>query len=133
IYAFLAMKIAIKQNKPFIVEVVGDVHASLKNHGSILGKILAPIRKAQYRKIIKKSKYTIYVTEKELQKIYPSAKESYTTNISNVVINEVDKRTINRRYSKIKNFDLNKINIGLIGSYATKYKGIQNAIDLIYF
>lgn len=132
-YSNTAIKIAQQQNKPLIVEVVGDVFESLWNHGSVLGKILAPIRALQHKKSIKKSKYTIYVTEKNLQEKYPSMKNACTINASNVEVSRTSESVLHKRIEKEKERYQNNIKIGLIGSFATKYKGIHNGIDLIAF
>lgn len=131
INAHLAIKIALKNNKPFVVEVVGDVFESLWNHGSLIGKLIAPFKDLQYKKSIKKSKYTIYVTEKKLQQRYPSKKNAYTINASNVELEATPYSVLNERIKREKNKKSNILKIGLIGSFASKYKGIQNGIDLI--
>lgn len=130
-HADIAIKLAREMNKPFVVEVVGDVFQSLWNHGSLLGKLIAPYSYIKYKQTISKSNYTIYVTKEVLQKKYPSNKNAYTINASNVEIPKVDSQILKTRLLNEKARNKMSINIGLIGSYATKYKGIQNAIDLI--
>src|SRR5699024_4206453 len=130
-HAYYAMKIANKLKKPLVVEVVGDVFESLWNHGSMFGKILGPISAIKYKRIIKTSKYTIYVTEKQLQKRYPSARNAYIINASNVELEPSSKFILKRRQEREKNRPTNKLKIGLIGSYSSKYKGIHSGIDLI--
>lgn len=132
-HAYLAIKIALKWNKPLVVEVVGDIFESLWNHGSIFGKLLAPIYNLKYKRIIKLSKYTIYVTNEQLQLKYPSSKEAYTINASNVELDATSESVLLRKIKKENYRPLNKLKIGLIGSYATKYKGIHNGIDLIKY
>src|SRR5699024_3660172 len=130
-HAYLAMKIAMKLKKPIVVEVVGDSFESLWNHGSLKGKLLAPVSAIKYKRIMKQSIYTIYVTEKQLQNKYPSARNAYSINASNVELNQTPQSVLDKSIKREEMRCLQEINIGLIGSYATKYKGIQNGIDLI--
>lgn len=131
-HAQIAIKLAKKINKPLVVEVVGDIFESYWNHGSIYGKILAPLKAIQYKKSIKKSKYTIYVTKNQLQKKYPSAKNANTINASNVELEVASLSVLKNRIEREKvRSKSDIIKIGLIGSFSTKYKGIQNGIDLI--
>jgi len=131
-HAYHAIKIARKLNKPYVVEIVGDVFAALWTHGSLVGKILAPINYIKYKRIINKSSHLIYVTQDYLQEKYPPNSEANTTNASNVDISFVPKEILFNKLKEIKSLDLsNEINIGLIGSYSSKYKGIDTAIKSI--
>lgn len=132
IYAYRAIKVARKQNKPFVVEVVGDVFSSLWTHGSFLGKVLAPIYYIKYKRIIKQSSNLIYVTQSYLQEKYPYKYDANTINASNVDISFVPEEVLLNKIDRIKIMDINKeINIGLIGSYSSKYKGIDTAIKAV--
>lgn len=131
-HAYHAIKIAKKLKKPYVVEVVGDGFTSLWTHGSIFGKVLAPIIYIRNRKIIKDSSYLIYVTKYHLQKRYPHNSGALSINASNVDIEKTDKSVLLKRKTKIKNMKNNElIKIGLIGSYSSKYKGIDTAIKSI--
>src|SRR5699024_2910978 len=131
-HAYHAIKICRRLKKPYVVEVVGDVFASLWTHGSIPGKILAPINYIKYRKVIKKSPNIIYVTQNYLQEKYPHKSSANTTNVSNVDISFVPEVILESKIDRINNVDINKeVNIGLIGSYSSKYKGIDTAIKSI--
>src|SRR5699024_4200686 len=132
-HAYYAMKIAKEIKKPLVVEVVGDVFESFWNHGSVFGKILGPISAKKYKKEIKTSKYTIYVTKKHLQKEYPSARNAYTINASHVELEPSSKFILQRRQEREENRPTNKLKIGLIGSYSSKYKGIHSGVDLISY
>jgi len=132
VYAYHAIKIAQKLNKPYVVEVVGDVFSALWTHGSLIGKVLAPINYIKHRKIIKKSPNIIYVTQNYLQEKYPHRSDANTINASNVDISTVPENVLLNKIEKIKNMKSNdEINIGLIGSYSSKYKGIDTAIKAI--
>lgn|SRR5699024_8873962 len=132
IHAYHAIKIARQLNKPYVVEVVGDVFLSLWTHGHIFGKILAPVSYIKYRNVIKQSPYLIYVTEEYLQNKYPYHPNAVTINASNVDLPYVSERVLQNKITRIRDMDIeNEIKIGLIGSYASKYKGIDTAIKSI--
>lgn len=106
--------------------------AALWTHGSVFGKILAPINYFRYKRVIKKSSHLIYVTKKSLQEKYPPNSRANIINASNVDISPVPIEVLDRKVSEIKNMEKNKeVNIGLIGSYSSKYKGIDTAIKSI--
>ena len=127
VYGLYAIKIARNLNKPYVVEIVGDVFESLWNHGSIFGKILAPYFYLKYKRIIAKAPYLIYVTKDYLQKKYPHNNNAITIYASNVEIPGLSEEALNRRIQRIKKFNTTKtIKIGLIGSYASKYNGMKN-------
>lgn len=132
IHAYHAIKIAKREKKPYVIEVVGDVFASLWTHGSIIGKLLAPSTYFKYKSIINKAPYLIYVTKDNLQNKYPHNTGSLVTNISNVDIISVPEEILRKKLKKLKNLTpSSKINIGLIGSYSSKYKGIDTAIRAV--
>lgn len=125
ILGLYAIKSAKKFNKPFLVEVVGSAWDSLWNQG-ISKKIVAPVLSILYKKAIFNAPYVVYVTEKYLQKNYPTTGQSISC--SNVTLPSVS-NSINKRLEKIKNIDLkNKV---IIGTCATLnvYKGQQNVIE----
>ena len=70
ITAFLAFKL----NKKIWVEIVGNADEAMMSHGSIKGKILAPIFHKLMKYVVGKAIYTTYVTENKLQKDYPQIK-----------------------------------------------------------
>ncbi|WP_216830623.1 glycosyltransferase [Alkalihalobacterium elongatum] len=128
-HAYHAIKIATTMQKPVVVEVVGDVLTSLWTHGSVVAKLLAPIYYIKYKNVIKRATNLIYVTERTLQRRYPYNPTAITINASNVEIPVVPESILKSRKKKIKDINKGKkITIGLIGSYSSKYKGIDTAI-----
>lgn len=105
-------------NKKILLEVVGCPFDSLRTHGSVLGKILAPIEYYKLKRILAKSNYSIYVTKYFLQKRYPT--NGVSINASNVEL-------IEHGYKIDLNKDVKVIKF--IGSLKAKYKGLK---DLIY-
>lgn len=123
----MAVKYAVKYEKPYLVEVVGCTWDSLRNHGSIAGKILAPYSFIKTRKLISRSEYTIYITKQFLQSRYPSY--GRTCVCPNVNIDKVCKQIIDNRINMIDNKkEENIVVFGLIGSLDVSYKGHETVI-----
>lgn len=128
IYSYYAIDSAVKYGKPIIAEVVGCPFDSLWNH-SLKGKILSIFALLQLRKYTKKASNIIYVSQKFLQKRYPS--RGNTLACSDVEITPQKKDFLNR-INKIKKFDSHKkIIIGSCGAIDMKYKGYQYVIKAI--
>lgn len=127
----LAIKYAKKHNKPYLVEVVGCAFDALWNYGSIVGKILAPFEYLKMKKLVKDSKYTVYITKNFLQNRYPTSGKKAIC--SNVNINPVDEDVLSKRLMKIFE-EKNTLKFGLIGSLDVDYKGhetVLRALSLI--
>jgi glycosyltransferase involved in cell wall biosynthesis len=103
---------------PYGIELVGDPWDALWYHGSPLGKFRAFSSKRKVKKHMYKSHNNIYVTNRYLQKKYPSSGNSFVA--SNVVIEKVRNNYRNNKNTIKK--------IGMIGSLDTKYKGIETAL-----
>jgi glycosyltransferase involved in cell wall biosynthesis len=116
----LAISIAKKMKKPWAVEVVGHAWDSLWNYGNIQGKVYAPILTLRTRNVVKKAPLALYVTKNYLQSKYPNKGTSFAC--SDVFL----KKTINLPLEKCK--EKKKYTIGLIGSMAANYKGIDTAL-----
>ena len=67
----IAANTAHRLGKPYILEVVGDPWESLRHHSN-KGKILAPFAKERMSNVVRQAPYVIYVTDKYLQKRYPT-------------------------------------------------------------
>lgn len=114
--------------KPYLVEVVGSAWDSLW-YQNIYRKMFAPILSFLNKRAISKAPYVVYVTEKYLQKHYPTLGKSISC--SNVTLPSVaDLSTLNNRLEKLKKLDTKKI---IIGTCATLnvYKGQQDIIKAI--
>lgn len=118
-----------KDNKKIcLAEVVGCPFDSLWNH-SFKGKILAPISYLQMRIAVKKADNLIYVTEKFLQKRYPTKGNSI--GCSDVRLTQLDKNKLENRIKKISDFKNSKIIIGTASGLGVKYKGQQYVIKAL--
>ncbi|MCH5598733.1 glycosyltransferase [Niabella ginsengisoli] len=119
ILGFIAGNLAFKMNKKIWVEQVGSAKESMSTHGSLLGKISAPIAETINKKLIKKADFVTYVTQKQLQLKYPAHHNALTASISNVII----KKVIQVQDLDLSRFYEKKLKICLIGGFDVKYKG----------
>lgn len=123
----LAVAIAKKLNKPYLIELVGCPWDSLWNY-SIKGKLLAPIMYIYTKQIIKSAKFVIYVTNEFLQKRYPN--HNNNVNCSDVSLEDFDENILKQRIEKINNIG-DKIKIGTIAAVDVKYKGQEDVIKAL--
>lgn len=126
----IACDIAEELGKPYVIEVVGCTWDAFSNHGSKVGKIIAPFSFYTMRKAIARSKFTIYITKEFLQSRYPSLGK--TCICPNVRIDKVDKQILINRIKKIESkVEEDIIVFGLIGSLNVSYKGHETVIKAI--
>ena len=124
-----AVKYIKKYGKPYIVESVGCSWDSYWNHG-LLGKAVAPYMYWKTRSIIADAKYVYYVTGRFLQRRYPT--NGKTVSCSNVVIDEPQKKTLEKRLKKLESFDAGKkLVLGTAAALDTRYKGQEYVIRAI--
>lgn len=125
--SYLVIKFAIKHNKNYLVEVVGCAWDANKNHGSFVGKLLAPYSYLKMKNMVKNAPYAIYITKEFLQNRYPN--NNITTICPNVKVEEVAQHVLESRIEKINKFSLKKpVKLGLIGSLDVNYKGHKTVI-----
>lgn len=117
-----------KTRKNVLVEVVGCPWDSLWNH-SIKGKLCAPIMWYTTRRAIMNAPYVLYVTEKFLQKRYPT--KGIYTGCSDVMLPSSDISVYEERLKKIERSNHKSRIIGTIGAIDIKYKGHKDVIKAI--
>ncbi|HBX62584.1 MAG TPA: hypothetical protein DEG63_05770 [Flavobacteriaceae bacterium] len=117
----IASFVALKHHKLIWVEQVANAQEALSNHGSLLGKVTAPILHHYNQKIAKKAHFISYVTEKKLQSDYPCHPKAIQVALSDVIINKVLKPQV---IDKNRFYD-DKLKIGIIGGFDAKYKGFD--------
>lgn len=126
-----AYQICEKMNKAYVTEVVGCAWDGHWNYGHIGGKILAPFKFFTMQKLVKNSFATIYVTQYFLQNRYPT-KAGIITYASNVQIPKVEVTVRNRHMDFLKRKEpQKKLQIGIIGNLAVKYKGYDVALKAL--
>ena len=124
-----ALNIARKLDKPYLIEMVGCPWDALWNH-SLLGKLLAPFSWFGTKQLLKRAPYVIYVTNKFLQKRYPTI--GISTNCSNVMLPLLGKDMLERRLIFIKSRqNEKKIVLGTTAAVNIKYKGQQYVIEAL--
>ncbi len=126
----MAIKIAEKLNKPYMIEMTGDIHNALLQSGKIIKKLYAPILYKKILKTIKDCEYGLYVSENYLQKKYPI--KGKVCGCTDVVLEKADDCVLNKRFEKIKQLDTKKrVDLALIGFYQGVGKGVDTAIRAI--
>lgn len=125
INALLGEDAALKLGKPFLAECSGCAWESYWNH-SFKGKLIAPYMEYRARKGTRRANYVIYVTEKWLQKRYPTNGE--WTYASNVILKHVDDSCLEKRLEKIRSMEKKHIVIGTTAGL-NRMKGQQYVIE----
>jgi glycosyltransferase involved in cell wall biosynthesis len=130
VIGLIACQEAIKMKKPWAIEFVACPWDAYWNHGTITGKIIAPVMYLLNRYYVKKSSHVIYVSEEFLQDRYPA--KGVQVGCSDVNILEVSEKVLKERLSKIERGFVNRhIKFGLIGSLNVDYKGHETAIKAL--
>lgn len=121
-------KFARQQNKPYIIEMVGCPWDSLWNF-SFKGKLLAPYMYFKTRKELKRSRFSIYVTNNFLQHRYPT--DGKSVSCSNVEIDDYSILNKNKiiRYEKFSKSEL--LILGTCAAVNVPYKGQDCVIRAI--
>lgn len=121
----IACKVCKENNKDYLVEVVACAWDGYMYHNNKMGKIVAPYMFLKTRRCVRNAPKVLYVTEKFLQKRYPTnGKAIYC---SDVIIKEINQDEINKRIKKIENLG-GDIKIGTVANVNLKYKGQQYVI-----
>lgn len=128
----IAFNHAKKENVPCAVEVVGCAFDALWYHGGIISKIYAPILFLRMKAAVKNSRYVLYVSKYFLQKRYPANSRAYTINASNVDLPAFNSTVLRERVAQYGRSPLHKrekLVVGMIGNFKTKYKGLHLLIQ----
>lgn len=99
ILALLGAKAARNLGKPYLMESAGCAWNDYWNH-SLYGKIIAPYMEYSFRKITRDAKFVVYVTEKWLQKRYPT--NGISDGVSDVILTRIDDSALDKRIAKIR-------------------------------
>lgn len=128
----MAIKLAKKYNKPYMIEMTGDIHNALRQHPNVLKRCYSPLL---YRKIcnaIYDCKFGLYVSKEYLQHEFPI--NGLMCGCSDVVLEQSDESILNARYDRIeKRNSTDLIKLALIGFYQGKMKGVDTAIRALGF
>lgn len=125
----MAIKLAKRYNKPFLVEVVGCAWDSLWYH-SYRGKMTATFNYLSMKRAVKSAPFALYVTDEFLQRRYPSNGKSI--GISDVTLPALDESILRGRILKINNIKKQQPKIiGTLAALNVKYKGQEYVIKAI--
>lgn len=123
----MAIKIAERLNKPYMIEMTGDIHNALKQNSNLLRKAYATLLYRNIQKAIKKAPFGLYVSKDYLQGKYPIA--GRMCGCSDVVLDKADDEVLQKRLDKIEKMEKDQvIKLALIGFYQGKGKGVDTAI-----
>ena len=102
----MAIKIAEKYDKPYMVELTGDLKLTLSQNSNILKILYSPYLHKKILKAIKPCKFGLYVTKEYLQKVYPiSGKQC---GVTDACVDCISDEILNKRLQKIYSLDVKK-------------------------
>ena len=128
----IALHYVMKENKKFLIELVGCPFDSLWNYGNLQGKMIAPIMYLITRYYVSKAQNVIYVSNEFLQHRYPN--KQCNIGCSDVNLLYINNDILVKRLEKInQKEENNRYKLGLIGSLNVKYKGHATAIKAISY
>lgn len=125
----LACEVCRKNNKPYLIEMVACAWDGYMNHHNKLGKIIAPYMFFKTRKFTRHAPKVLYVTEKFLQKRYPTKGKSIAC--SDVIIDNIEEEILNKRIKFIDNKNDERIRLGTVANVGLKYKGQEYVIKAL--
>ena len=125
----IAVFYARKFKKKYFIEYVGSAFSTLWYH-SFTGKIIAPFISIINKIEIKNAPYVLYVTKDYLQSKYKT--KGKFISCSDVKLDKIDKKKLEKRLEKIKNKGKNeKIILGTLAAIHIKYKGHRFVLKAI--
>lgn len=114
-----------KQGKICVIELSGCAYDHTYYHGSLAGKLYAPLKFRRARHMVRHADAVLYVTQSYLQERYPAS--GHTAVASNVDLVTPGAEVMTHRLEKIR--DLRPpIKIGMIGNTGNQLKGLGIAI-----
>lgn len=123
----MAIRIAEKLKKPYMIEMTGDIHNALMQSPSAVKRLYAPVFYRQIRKAIRNCEFGLYVSKDYLQGKYPI--KGKMCGCSDVVLEPSAPEILEKRLYKIEQMKAEApINLALIGFYQGNGKGVDTAI-----
>jgi glycosyltransferase involved in cell wall biosynthesis len=122
----LASAVAGRHGKPVATEVVACARDGLTNHGGLKARAYAPLAMRRMRRAVAKSDWTLYVTERFLQRRYPSQGEEVS--VSNVQLPPRDEALLGRRLERI---DDGPLILGMVAAMFHDEKRVDVAIQAL--
>lgn len=130
LFGAIAVHYARKYRVPYLVEMVACPWDSLWYH-SLKGKILAPFMTLLTKKICWQAPYVIYVTQKFLQRRYPT--KGRQIGCSDVELTAVNPDVLSHRLGKIQKMGsaTRPLHLATVANVAVRYKGQDYVIKAI--
>ena len=127
----MAISIAKRLKKPYMIQITGDLWTSYKDHPNMIKRYYgAHILFRLVKSAIRDCKFGLYVSEKYLPSMYPI--DGLQCGVTNSVIPEIPSNILNERIKKIDGYTLDEtMKIGLVGAYKGNRKGIDTAIKAL--
>ena len=116
--------VAKRLGKPYFTVVVGCAWDGYWNY-NLVGKLMAPFRYASLRKVQRDAPYSIYVTQKFLQRRYPTRGKAI--GCSNVNISTGEESVLKKRMEHIANRS-GILKIATVAAVNVRYKGQEYVI-----
>lgn len=123
-----AARTAERLGKPWAAELVTCTWDALWNYGTWQGKVYAPVSWWKTRRIVGRAPFAIYVTDKFLQRRYPSRGRS--VGVSDVELPGLDDGVLAARLERIRSRPA-PIRLGVIAALSVKFKGVQTALEAL--
>ena len=128
--ANMAINIAKKYHKPYLIGVTGDLYRDLITSKSLMRRLYAPFIYKQTLKAISDCKFGTYVTQEYLQKMYPI--DGVMCGYTDTILPNIDPSIEKRRIDWIKSMKNRRyIDLGIIGTYHDNRKGYDTAITAL--
>jgi glycosyltransferase involved in cell wall biosynthesis len=124
----LATRRAGTLRKPWAVEVVTCAWDSLWNYGTWQGKVYAPIAWWRTRAAVRAAPFALYVTERFLQRRYPS--RGRTVAVSDVELPRLEEAVLASRRERIRSRP-SPARLGVIAALSVRFKGVQTALEAL--
>lgn len=124
-FGMIGAAIAARQGKPVAVEMSGCAWDHTWYHGSLIGRMYAPIKFLRARALVRKADFVIYVSRRFLQRRYQAL--GRTEYASNVDILPPLRRVLDARLKRISAHNQPLV-FGLIGGVGHRLKGIGTAL-----
>lgn len=125
----MAVRLCKKLGKPYVVECVGCFWDSFFNYGW-KGRLIAPYMYLSTRRLILEAPYVVYVTNRFLQRRYPTKGKSIAA--SNVELRGMNEEILKKRLEKIEEKDNQEpIVLGTAAAIDVPYKGQAYVIQSI--
>lgn len=125
---YLAVAEAQRMGIAFAVEVAGCPWDGMLSHGSVKGRLYAPVAFTRMKTAVRAAPFALYVTESFLQARYPAGPSAKVVACSNVDIPSPDPAVLACREVLEKGISESPLTLGLIGSLKTRSKGIQTVL-----